>query len=37
VIKEVKWSLSVKDYKSATFKAEDNQNKRFEAPRSLVK
>ncbi len=36
VIKEVRWTLSVNDYKSATFKAEDNLNKRFEAPRSLV-
>jgi len=36
VIKEVRWTLSVSDYKLATFKAEDNLNKRFEAPKSLI-
>jgi len=32
IIKEVRWSLFVSDYKTATFRAEDNLNKRFEAP-----
>jgi len=32
VIKEVRWTLSVNDNKQATFRVEDNLNKRFEAP-----